>query len=173
MAINFPSSPALNDTYTYGNRVWKWNGSSWITVAYTTAITTSNYVATVNGITGDASITAGSNVTVTQVGKTITIASTSSATPPPIATASLTGVASFGNEFVVSAAGAVSLTGNVVRSFNGATGAVVYAPPLATASLTGVASFNSKQFSVSLTGNVSITGSYQPSISRHFLFSGF
>jgi hypothetical protein len=127
MAINFPSSPAPNDTYTYGNRVWKWNGSSWITVAYTTAITTSNYVATVNGITGDASITAGSNVTVTQAGKTITIASTSSATPPPIATASLT----------------------------------------------GVASFNSRQFSVSLTGNVSITGSYQPSISRHFLFSGF
>ena len=50
----------------------------------------------------------------------------------PIATNSITGVASFGNEFVVSALGAVSLTGNYVRSFNGSTGAVVYAPPVAT-----------------------------------------
>lgn len=29
MAINFPSSPALNDLYTLGTRQWKWNGNGW------------------------------------------------------------------------------------------------------------------------------------------------
>jgi collagen type VII alpha len=29
MAINFPSSPALNDIYTLGTRQWKWNGNGW------------------------------------------------------------------------------------------------------------------------------------------------
>ena len=42
----------------------------------------------------------------------------------PVASASVTGVASFGNQFVVSAAGAVSLTSNYVKSINGSTGAI-------------------------------------------------
>lgn len=29
MPINFPDSPALNDTYTEGARTWVWNGSVW------------------------------------------------------------------------------------------------------------------------------------------------
>jgi len=78
---------------------------------------------------------------------------------PRLATSSLTGVASFGNEFVVSAAGAVSMTGNYVKTFNGATGAVVYAPPLATSSVTGVASFGN-EFVVSAAGAVSLTANY-------------
>ena len=43
---------------------------------------------------------------------------------PPLASASITGLASFNNEFVVSALGAVSLTSNHVRSLNGCTGAL-------------------------------------------------
>lgn len=27
--INFPTSPALNDIYTYLGRTWVWNGSGW------------------------------------------------------------------------------------------------------------------------------------------------
>ena len=42
----------------------------------------------------------------------------------PVASATLTGVASFGNQFVVSTLGAVSLTSNYVMSVNGSTGAV-------------------------------------------------
>jgi hypothetical protein len=117
---------------------------------------------------------------------------------PPLATSSVTGVASFGNEFVVSAAGAVSLTSNYVTSVNSITGPVTIAQgsnvtvstvgstitisssaggggssPLATTTgVTGVASFNPNHFSVSATGTVSITGSYQTSLSRPFLFSG-
>jgi hypothetical protein len=29
MAISFPSSPTLNQTYTYNNKTWQWNGSQW------------------------------------------------------------------------------------------------------------------------------------------------
>lgn len=32
MAIDFPASPAVNDTYTFGDRAWKWNGEGWQTV---------------------------------------------------------------------------------------------------------------------------------------------
>ncbi len=27
--IDFPSSPTLGQTYTYGSRTWVWNGSGW------------------------------------------------------------------------------------------------------------------------------------------------
>lgn len=93
-------------------------------------VTASNIVNSVNGRTGNVGL--------------------------PLATSSITGLASFGNEFIVSAAGDVSLTGNYVRSFNGSTGAVVYAPPLATTSITGVASFNTNDFTVT-TGAVSLS----------------
>lgn len=29
MALNFPSNPSLNQTYSYGNSTWTWNGSGW------------------------------------------------------------------------------------------------------------------------------------------------
>jgi hypothetical protein len=29
MSVNFPTSPALNDTYTYGGRSWIWSGAYW------------------------------------------------------------------------------------------------------------------------------------------------
>ena len=29
MSINFPSSPILNETYTFGDRTWIWNGEAW------------------------------------------------------------------------------------------------------------------------------------------------
>lgn len=29
MAVNFPSSPSVNDTHSVGNVTWTWNGSSW------------------------------------------------------------------------------------------------------------------------------------------------
>ena len=29
MAIDFPDSPTVNDTFTSGDRTWKWNGTAW------------------------------------------------------------------------------------------------------------------------------------------------
>jgi len=31
-ALNFPASPALNDTYSANNNSWRWNGTSWVTI---------------------------------------------------------------------------------------------------------------------------------------------
>jgi hypothetical protein len=28
-AIDFPNSPAVNDTFTVGSITWKWNGATW------------------------------------------------------------------------------------------------------------------------------------------------
>lgn len=33
MAINFPSSPTLNQTYSYGDNTWQWDGESWASIA--------------------------------------------------------------------------------------------------------------------------------------------
>lgn len=30
MALDFPTSPSLNDTYTLGSRTWRWNGVGWV-----------------------------------------------------------------------------------------------------------------------------------------------
>lgn len=29
MALSFPASPSVNDTYTEASRTWKWNGTTW------------------------------------------------------------------------------------------------------------------------------------------------
>ena len=30
MAINFPDSPSVGQTYTVGNRIWTYNGTAWV-----------------------------------------------------------------------------------------------------------------------------------------------
>lgn len=37
MAINFPDSPSVNDTYTVSGRVWRWDGTAWNIVITTAA----------------------------------------------------------------------------------------------------------------------------------------
>ena len=40
MPISLPLSPALNQTYTYGSKTWKWDGTKWTTITnYTNAPT--------------------------------------------------------------------------------------------------------------------------------------
>ena len=126
MPLNFPSSglTANETTYTFSGNTWIWNGYAWDSVVTPASVGIAGYVSAINGITGAVGITAGSNITITQSGLTFTISS-SAAGGGPLASASVTGVASFGNEFVVSALGAVSLTANYVKSVNGSTGAIV------------------------------------------------
>jgi hypothetical protein len=42
-AIDFPTSPSVDETHTVGNRVWKWNGTTWdalrSTIPYATGVT--------------------------------------------------------------------------------------------------------------------------------------
>jgi hypothetical protein len=39
MSINFPSSPALNQVYTRGDRTWSWNGRYWKAISTTVGYT--------------------------------------------------------------------------------------------------------------------------------------
>ena len=47
-AIDFPATPSVNDTHTVGNRVWKWNGTTWDALR-----TTIPYATGATGATGD------------------------------------------------------------------------------------------------------------------------
>jgi len=38
MAIDFPDSPTTGDTFTVGNRTWKWDGTTWELVIAITGI---------------------------------------------------------------------------------------------------------------------------------------
>jgi hypothetical protein len=81
-----------------------------------TVALTNTTVASINGFTGAVQVTGSGAVVHSVSGTTTTLGAR-------LASASVTGVASFGNEFVVTS-GAVGLTSNYVKSINGATGAV-------------------------------------------------
>jgi hypothetical protein len=53
MAINFPSSPSVNDTVTSGDVTWTWNGSSWEGVAGVSGIVYISESAPVSPVAGD------------------------------------------------------------------------------------------------------------------------
>lgn len=53
MAINFPASPNLNDTFTSGNTTWQWDGTSWNVVGGATPININSFAT----ITADAGTT--------------------------------------------------------------------------------------------------------------------
>ena len=84
MALNFPASPSVGNTYTYGSYTWQWDGTSWVgavpivnatinnttigattpstavfTTLATTGVTTLGTYATIYELIENATITAG------------------------------------------------------------------------------------------------------------------
>ena len=167
-----------------GTYVW----SQWKNLVETTDDLGKYGVSTVNGGTGDISITGAGNDAAVCVRSTVAGTHLIDAR---IATASLTGVASFhpghftvtNGKVVASFSGGVTFSGTVsgaVKSFNGNDGVVTITGAgqaikvtstvagthlidarIATASLTGVASFPSSFFTVSATGAVNLASAYQ------------
>ena len=76
-ALDFPSSPAVNDTYTAGGKTWLYNGTSWISY---NSVTGGGYYKGNAGTNGDA---ANANnlfrVNVQYIANNITIGSTENA----------------------------------------------------------------------------------------------
>ena len=74
MALDFPTSPTLNEIYTFGGRSWQWNGTAWD--VYSPAGGLTQYVSKLNGLCGSINIAAGTSISVTPTGNTLTIAYT-------------------------------------------------------------------------------------------------
>jgi hypothetical protein len=56
MALNFPTTPQLNDTYTEGNSTWTWDGVAW-NITFSTSQSQSNSFGAVS-VTGQAGVVA-------------------------------------------------------------------------------------------------------------------
>lgn len=90
MAIDFPNSPALNDTHIVGNITWTWTGSAWAilsSVGGGGGVGTQNTFATVAGDSGSVeassptdtlTIAGGTDISTTVTGSTVEIAYTGS-----------------------------------------------------------------------------------------------
>ncbi|TWW08241.1 hypothetical protein E3A20_26310, partial [Planctomyces bekefii] len=74
MPLDFPTSPTLNEIYTFGGRSWQWNGTAWD--VYNAASGLTQYVSQLNGLCGSINIAAGTSISVTPTGNTLTIAYT-------------------------------------------------------------------------------------------------
>lgn len=79
MAINFPNTPALDDTFTEGNTTWKWDGTAWNLVTNTVArniftnFTADSGTVAPNQVNDTLVVQGGSNVTTSLTGKVLTI----------------------------------------------------------------------------------------------------
>lgn len=56
MPLSFPTSPTLNQTYTYSGRTWIWTGSVWQSVGTAQGVMGSQGLQGVQGLTGPAGV---------------------------------------------------------------------------------------------------------------------
>ena len=79
MAINFPNTLTLDDTFTEGNTTWKWDGTAWNLVTNTVArniftnFTADTGTVAPNLVNDTLTVEGGTNVTTSISGKTLTI----------------------------------------------------------------------------------------------------
>ena len=100
MPLDFPTSPALNEIYTFGGRSWIWNGTAWDVYSASPAGNTGatgpqgntgatgpqgntgatgpvgDYVISIRGLTGAVGITNGSGIGLSVSGQTMTFSNT-------------------------------------------------------------------------------------------------
>lgn len=75
MPIDFPTSPAVDQTYTYSGKVWKWNGSGW--ALQSNSISTVLYSITTTAVSK--TLSDRERCTVTAASQTITLPASPSA----------------------------------------------------------------------------------------------
>lgn len=145
MPLNFPTSPAVNQQYTFAGRTWIWNGSAWD--SYNPGITA--YVSGINGLTGGITLFGGIGISVDTNAKGITVTNTGILSFNGL-TGAVTGITQInaGSGLSVSGTTNVTITNIGVTGFNGSTGNV-----------SGVTAVNAG------TG-ISITGTTNPTITN-------
>lgn len=96
MAINFPSNPSVDDTYTLGDTTWVWNGSTWTVTSSTggsTGTITNSFESIVvagqtsllaDGPTDSLTIVAGAGIELTTSGTTDTLTITNTIADFPV-----------------------------------------------------------------------------------------
>ena len=82
MPLNFPTSPVLNQLYTFNSKTWKWDGAGW--VSYNIGLIGPTgatgpvgfYVSNINGVSGGVTLIAGTGITFSTSVSGITLSST-------------------------------------------------------------------------------------------------
>jgi plastocyanin len=109
MALNFPASPSLSDTFTDGTTTWQWDGTAWNIVGNTSAVSIPNNFNTITVAGQDNVVADGNNDSLTLIeGSNITI--TTDATSDSI-TISSTGAGGGGGESNQNAFSTVAVSG--------------------------------------------------------------
>jgi hypothetical protein len=108
MPLDFPSSPTIGTIYSFEGNSWRWNGYGW--EAYSTS-TGFPYVESLNGLSGDISISGGSSIGINVLGQVVVLSLNPQGLLEELPTASSAspGIASFDETtFTLSATGHVS-----------------------------------------------------------------
>lgn len=167
MPLDFPPTPTLNEIYTFGGRSWQWNGTAWD--VYNAASGLTQYVSQLNGLCGSINIAAGTSISVTPTGNTLTIAYTgggggggntgatgATGATGPQGNTGATGAT--GSQGIQGNTGATGPVGDYVISFNGLTGAVTGVTTGTANTFVALQSFTS---GISASGGVTLAGTLQ------------
>jgi 2-keto-4-pentenoate hydratase len=111
MAIDFPNSPATNDTFTSGGRTWLYNGSAWTLLTLTQNVVTANSI-TSSAIVNDTIVNADINSAAA-----IALSKLASGTAGQIIVANSSGVPTYVQEsgdITIDSSGITSITANTI-----------------------------------------------------------
>jgi hypothetical protein len=132
MPVDFPINPSIGTTHSISTNEWIYDGYGWKAKDIS-----SNYVQSLNGVTGPVGISAGSNITISASGNTLTISA-----------AVLSGT--------TGATGATGATGN--NGINGVTGATGSQGVTGATGSTGATGATGSQGVTGATGSTGATG---------------
>jgi hypothetical protein len=111
MAIDFPNSPATNDTYTSGNRTWLYNGTAWTLLTLTQNVILANSVSS-SAIVNDTIVNEDINSAAA-----IALSKLASGTAGQIIVANSSGVPTYVQEsgdITIDSSGITSITANTI-----------------------------------------------------------